>query len=275
MVAKERIPSAIFSQLLSSGGTEDKLTHCSNDLGLETELVLEATSKVVDTTLTVGLNIWDLADVVEHVSAREEQNSDQADGSPEVAVLNDRQKVRRGDGKEGEDTNDGGCHGDDLHVVDRALNGWVRRVGEMAAEPCVDGFGLVGAGRVVLGLSLDCHSDLDDSPRKEVKSGRRRVGLRIGSGGRVEEKQDGRGLKLHLLLLVSAGITIGSITKPHTDWKVALPSKKSNVANKSLPSPALSPLVQLRASKSYSGWKSLQRPHPNLASRAVRSTATE
>jgi hypothetical protein len=274
MVAKERIPSTIFSQSLSRGGTEDKLTHCSNDLGLETELVLEATSKVVDTTLAVGLNIWDLADVVEHVSAREEQNSDQADGSPEVAVLNDRQKVRRGDGKEGEDTNDGGCHGDDLHVVDRALNGWVRRVGEMAAEPCVDGFGLVGAGscvRIVTTLSFN----LDDSPRKEIKSGGRRVSLRIGASGRVEEKQDGRGLKLHLLLLVSTDITVRSIKKPHTDWKVALPSKKSNVANKSLPSPALSPLVQLRASRSYSGWKSLQRPHPNLASRAVRSTATE
>jgi hypothetical protein len=135
---------------MSRGGTTEELTHCGNDLSLKTELVLEATSKVADTTLAVGLDIGDLADVVEHVSAREEENGDQADGGPEVAVLNDRQKVRRGDCEEGEDTDDSGCYGDDLHVVDWALDGWVRRVGEMAAEPCVDGFGLVGTGRVVL-----------------------------------------------------------------------------------------------------------------------------
>jgi hypothetical protein len=199
MVAKERIPSAVSSQLLSRVGTNGKLTHCCNNLGLKTVLVLEATSEVADTALAVGLNIGNLADVVEHVSAREEQNGDQADGSPEVAVLNDWQEVRCGDGKEGEDTDDSGCYGDDLHVVDRTLDGWVGRVGEMAAEPCVDGFGLVGAGRVLLGLSLYCHSNIDNSPRKEVKSGRRRVGLRIGSSGRVEEKQDGCGLKLHRL----------------------------------------------------------------------------
>jgi len=83
--------------------------------------------------------------VVEHVSAREEQNGNQADGGPEVTVLNDRQKVRRGDREESDDTDDSGCDGDDLHVVDRANNGRVGRFGEMAAEPCVDGFGLVGA----------------------------------------------------------------------------------------------------------------------------------
>jgi hypothetical protein len=154
MVAKERIPSAISNQLLSRGGTTKKLTHCGNDLSLKTELVLEATSKVADTTLAVGLNIGDLADVVEHVSAREEQDGDQADGGPEVAVLDDRQKVRRGNCKEGEDTDDSSCYGDNLHVVDWALDGWVRRVGEMAAEPCVDGFGLVGTGRAVLELLL-------------------------------------------------------------------------------------------------------------------------
>ena len=164
MVAKERIPSVNFGQLLSRSETKVKLTHCGNDLGLETELILEATSKVVDTTLAVGLNIWDLADVVEHVSAGEKQNSDQADGSPEVAVLDDRQKVRRGDSEESEDTDDSGCHGDDLHVVNRALDGWVRRVGKMTAEPCVDRFGLVGAGGIMLGLSLYRHSNIDNSP---------------------------------------------------------------------------------------------------------------
>ena len=129
-----------------------KLTDSSNDLCLETELVLEATGEVGETTLAVVTSVGHLADVVEHVSAGEEQNGDQADGGPEVAVLNDRQNVRCGDCKEGEDTDDSGRYGDDLHVVDWALDGWVRRVGEMAAEPCVDGFGLVGTGGVGLEL---------------------------------------------------------------------------------------------------------------------------
>ena len=112
-------------------------------------MVLEATGEVADTTLAIGLNVGDLADVVEHVSAREEQNSDQADGGPEVAVLDDGQKVRRGDCEESEDTDDSGCDSDDLHVVDRTNDGRVRRVGEVTAEPCVDGFGLVGSVKVV------------------------------------------------------------------------------------------------------------------------------
>ena len=119
---------------------------------LETELVLEAAGEVGETTLAIVTSVGHLADVVEHVSAGEEQNGDQADGGPEVAVLNDRQNVRCGDCKEGEDTDDSGRYGDDLHVVDWALDGWVRRVGEMAAEPCVDGFGLVGTGGVGLEL---------------------------------------------------------------------------------------------------------------------------
>lgn len=150
MVAKERIPSTNSSQLLSRDKTTGKLTHCSNDLSLETELVLEATGKVANATLAVGLNVGDLADVVEHVSAREEQNGDQTDGSPEVAVLNDRKEIRCGDCEEGEDADDSGSHGDDLHIVDRATDWWVRRVGEMAAKPCVDRFGLVGTVEAVL-----------------------------------------------------------------------------------------------------------------------------
>ena len=153
---------------------KSKLTHCGNDLSLKTELVLEATSEVADTTLAVGLNIGDLADVIEHVSAGEEQNGDQADGGPEVAVLNDRQKVRCGDCKEGEDTDDSGRYGDDLHVVDWTLDGWVRRVGEMAAEPCVDGFGLVGTGGVGLELYYTDMQILTTHPERKSN--------RVGAG---------------------------------------------------------------------------------------------
>jgi hypothetical protein len=122
-----------------------KLTHSGNDLGLETELVLETAGEVADTALAISSNVGNLADVVEHVSAGEEQNSDQADGSPEVAVLDDREQVGCSNSQEGEDTNDSSSDGDYLHIVDRTLDWWVRRIGKMTAKPCVDRLGLVGA----------------------------------------------------------------------------------------------------------------------------------
>jgi hypothetical protein len=81
--------------------------------------------------------------VVEHVSASEEQDSDQTDSGPEVAVLDDWENVGRGDGQESENTDDSSRDGDDLHVVDRTLDWWVRRVRKMAAEPCVNRLRLV------------------------------------------------------------------------------------------------------------------------------------
>lgn len=71
-------------------GCEGKDTvNGSNDLGLKTELVAEATGKVAESALAVALNVWCLPDVVEHVAAGEEKHSDQAECSPEVAVLQD------------------------------------------------------------------------------------------------------------------------------------------------------------------------------------------
>jgi hypothetical protein len=108
-------------------------------------LVLETASEVADATLSISSNVGNLADVVEHVSAGEQQDSDQADGSPEVAVLDDREEVGCCNSQEGEDTNDSSRDSDDLHIVDRTLDRWVRRVGKMTAKPCVDRLGLVGA----------------------------------------------------------------------------------------------------------------------------------
>lgn len=122
-----------------------KLTHRGNNLSLETELVLEAACEVADTTLAVGDNVGNLANVVEHVAAREEEHGDQADGGPEVAVLDNRKEVWRGDAEESDHTEHGSGDGDNLHVVDRTNDRWVRSVGEMAAEPCMDGLGFVSS----------------------------------------------------------------------------------------------------------------------------------
>jgi len=59
----------------------------SNNLTLKTILVAEATSEIAHTTLAITNNIRRLTNVVEHVARREEQDGDEGDGSPEIAVL--------------------------------------------------------------------------------------------------------------------------------------------------------------------------------------------
>jgi hypothetical protein len=83
------------------GGLEE-LTHGSNNLSLETKLVLETTGKVRDSALAVACNVRNLADVVEHVATGEEEDGDQADGGPEVAALEDGQDVGGCDGEGGD-----------------------------------------------------------------------------------------------------------------------------------------------------------------------------
>lgn len=70
MVAKDRTPSVESGQSGDVGSRDRyRLTHSGNDLCLKTELVLETTSEVADSTLAIGSDVRDFADVVEHVSA--------------------------------------------------------------------------------------------------------------------------------------------------------------------------------------------------------------
>jgi hypothetical protein len=115
-----------------------KLTHGSNNLGLKTKLVLETTGKVGDTALAVACNVGDLADVVEHVATGEEEDSDQADGGPEVAALKDGKDVGSSNSESSDRAENGYGGGDDLDVVDRTRDGG-SRASDMASEPGVDG----------------------------------------------------------------------------------------------------------------------------------------
>ena len=102
-------------------------------------MVAEATSKVAKASLSIASYIRNLSNVVEHVSAREEENSNQAESSPEIAVLKDGNDIRCGDGKERDDTKDGGCDGHNLHVVDWAAYSGLRSIGgDLAGDPGVD-----------------------------------------------------------------------------------------------------------------------------------------
>lgn len=135
--------SATTSEYLKGSS---RLTHGSNNLRLQPILILEPSSKIAHTAFTIRLHIRHFADVVEHVAGGEEQDHDQADCGPEVAVLDNGQDVGRGDGEEGDESEDGGGDGDDFDVVDWADDGWVGDVGELAREPGVDRVGSVGAG---------------------------------------------------------------------------------------------------------------------------------
>lgn len=71
------------------------LTDGGNYLGLQTILTLETACEVANTTLSVSSHIRHLADVVKHMPTGEEQDGDEADGCPDVSVLNDRKNVWR------------------------------------------------------------------------------------------------------------------------------------------------------------------------------------
>ena len=85
--------------------------------------------------------------MVEHVARSEEQDGNEGDGGPEVAVLDDGEDVRAGDGSEGDEAEDGDGGDDQLLPVKGTLEvgGW--RVGKMTREPIVDRLGLVDAAR--------------------------------------------------------------------------------------------------------------------------------
>jgi len=65
-------------------------------------LVLEATREVADTASAITSHVWHLANVIVHVSAGEQENSDQADCSPEIAILHNWKEVWSTDSKQGD-----------------------------------------------------------------------------------------------------------------------------------------------------------------------------
>lgn len=144
MVAKARMASKMISQNLCYTIYRKRqcrrLTHGSNNLGLETELVLETTGEVGDSALAVACDVRDLADVVEHVATGEEKDGDQADCGPEVAALDDGEDIRGSDSASSDRSKDGYSSGNDLDVVD-GTNDRRSRTCDMAGEPGMDGFG--------------------------------------------------------------------------------------------------------------------------------------
>jgi len=58
------------------------LTDSGHNLRLQTKLVAESSSKVVDTTLSVSRYVGNFTDMIEHMPTSEEEYGDQTKGSP-------------------------------------------------------------------------------------------------------------------------------------------------------------------------------------------------
>ena len=123
-----------------------KLTNSRHDLRLEAVLVLEAAREVADAAFAVARDVRDLADLVEHVAAGEEQDRDERDGRPHGAVLDHRQQVRPRDVRRRQAARQHRERRDPSHPVDRPLDGRVRAVGQVPRHPAVDLLGCLGSG---------------------------------------------------------------------------------------------------------------------------------
>lgn len=85
--------------------------------------------------------------MVEHLATGEKQHSDQADCSPEVPVLNNREHIGRQDCEHGHGGHQGGDYRHDTHVVDGANNLWLSAFGEVTSNPSID---LLGGYRAMV-----------------------------------------------------------------------------------------------------------------------------
>lgn len=212
MVAKARTPSATCVSKCGILKGYKGPTNCSNNLRLKTKLVAKAPGKIVDSALAIARYVGRLPDVVEHVPASEEQDGDETDGSPEIAVLQDGKYVRRGDGEESDGAKNSGGDGDELDVVDGAGDGGFGDVGwELARYPCVEVLCCLRAVRVLVDMSVT--RGLSCLPSSEVEADGLRVGLCVGANGGVEVQKDRSCLELELLKRVSPYVVIGCISK--------------------------------------------------------------
>lgn len=107
-------------------------THSRHNLRLQPELVLESASKIAHSALVIRHDVRYFADMIEHVPACEQQDCNEADCGPTVAVLDHRQDIRRRDREKRDQSQDGGDDEGDLEVVDWTDERWMWNVGELA-----------------------------------------------------------------------------------------------------------------------------------------------
>lgn len=125
--------------------SQDTVNTC-DDLRLESELIAETSSEVANASLAIARNVRCLSDVVEHVATREEENGDQANCSPEVAILDNGDDIGRSNSDECNKSKDADSYGDDLDPIDGAGDRGLGDItGDLAGNPGMDLFGRLWA----------------------------------------------------------------------------------------------------------------------------------
>ena len=162
-----------------SVGGRFQLTHASNNLRLHAILILESTSKIADPASSVACNIRDFSNVIEHVPTCKQQDSDQTDSSPQVAVLNDGRDVGVCHCDEREQTQQNGYRHPDPCIVDGSIH---RRI-------------VLPTRKVTKKPSMHTFSGLWT---EEVKADRLAIWLCVLADRGREVKQDGCSLELEL-----------------------------------------------------------------------------
>jgi hypothetical protein len=88
MVAKDKRPSVNYLLENVNDWEPERLTHSCNDLCFQTVLIGKSTSKVAYAASSISSNVRHFSNVIEHVAACEEKDSNQANSGPKVSVLN-------------------------------------------------------------------------------------------------------------------------------------------------------------------------------------------
>lgn len=177
------------------------LTDGCNNLSFHAELVLESTSKVADTALTIACNIWNLPDVIEHLSTGEQEDGNQTDGSPEVSVLDNGQNVGRQNSEQGDGTHHN-CHcRDEAHIIEGSNQRGLGAIRQVTTDPSVQ---CLGANWTVIGGKQISRWFSKWTERNSFLPGEvisHRLGVQLGerSNGRRKQEKHGCGLEHKLL----------------------------------------------------------------------------
>lgn len=116
-------------------------TQGSNNLRLKAQLALEVRGEVCDSTAAISCDVRHLADVVEHMPAGKEQNCDQAEGCPDIAVLHNGDHIGRCRRQQCTSTKDNSDPRPPPHPVDGPFNLRMRSIWQVPSQPASDLFG--------------------------------------------------------------------------------------------------------------------------------------
>lgn len=100
-------------------------------------MALEPRGKVVDATTSITSYIRHLSDLVEHMAASEQENTDQAQACPNIAVLDDGEHIRPGLENNTCDAQSADNRYYPSDVIDWSAHSRVRSVRQVPREPYV------------------------------------------------------------------------------------------------------------------------------------------